>query len=259
MLTPSLRNRGIINPTALGFVLACAAALALSSCASKKFVRNSVGPVEARVVDLESQTAEQGGKIAAADERHESDVSRLDERLTSVDDKAAAAGEAAEHAEASAQQADQAAAAAKEFAGSGLNELERTMIDMSRFRQVEQQDVLFGFDSSVLSADALKQLDSLATMVASREQFVFEIRGFTDSTGAADYNLRLSERRAEAVVRYLNSEHGIPLRAIHRIGLGQSEPGDDNKTREGRERNRRVEVTLYFPVAESANQLSGIN
>ena len=70
-----------------------------------------------------------------------------------------------------------------------------------------------------------------------------EIQGFTDTTGDANYNLALSERRATSVQRYLVSQN-VPLFRTEIVGLGTANPVADNGTREGRERNRRVEVRL---------------
>ena len=58
------------------------------------------------------------------------------------------------------------------------------------------------------------------------------------------------------VVRELNSTLNVPLRAIHEIGLGKDAPTTDNKTKDGRAQNRRVEVTLYVPRAEASAQVS---
>jgi outer membrane protein OmpA-like peptidoglycan-associated protein len=70
-----------------------------------------------------------------------------------------------------------------------------------------------------------------------------EIRGFSDSTGSESYNIALSNSRADNVQRYLMSK-GVPLYRISVLGLGKEKPVADNKTRKGRDQNRRVEVTL---------------
>jgi outer membrane protein OmpA-like peptidoglycan-associated protein len=70
------------------------------------------------------------------------------------------------------------------------------------------------------------------------------VEGATDSVGSADYNYGLSERRADAVIQYLASEHGIPAHKIYLIGLGKDKPVESNKTRAGRAANRRVDVHL---------------
>ena len=72
-----------------------------------------------------------------------------------------------------------------------------------------------------------------------------EVQGFTDSTGNADKNLELSRKRADAVVQYLAVKHDIPLRRITTpMGYGSEKSVADDKTKEGREKNRRVEVRI---------------
>jgi OOP family OmpA-OmpF porin len=75
--------------------------------------------------------------------------------------------------------------------------------------------------------------------------YVLEVTGHADSTGSTAVNRALSQRRADAVIRYLVEQHKIPLRRIITpYGFGALEPIADNKTREGRAQNRRVEVKI---------------
>ena len=75
-----------------------------------------------------------------------------------------------------------------------------------------------------------------------------ELRGFTDTTGAQNYNLSLAQRRADVVRRYLIENYKVPLYRIFVEGFGESMPMADNKTRSGRAANRRVEVNLRVSV-----------
>ena len=156
---------------------------------------------------------------------------------------------AAKSAQQSADDASGLAGEAKTFASTESTRLERTMAEMARFRKEADTAVLFGFDSASLDDSAIDKLDAIASRVKGRERYVFEIRGFTDSTGEASYNIELSQRRAEAVVRYLTSKHNVPVRAINRIGLGKIDGRENNDSREARQNNRRVEVALYVPRA----------
>ena len=83
---------------------------------------------------------------------------------------------------------------------------------------------------------------------------MIEVQGFTDRTGPADYNERLSEARAQEVARYLANEYKIPLRSIYLLGSGYAQPVADDNTREGRKQNRRVEIRLLVPEAGSASK-----
>ena len=236
-----------------------AAALSLvvgTGCASKKYVRESVAPVQQRVNELDEKSTENREEIAKLDERVDKDISRLDERTQSALNDAARAQESADTAQGSADNAADQAAEAKTFAGTGLTRLEQTMVDMTRFEQRASEAILFGFDKADLTPESKQQLAGLITQAGSRTRYIVEVRGFTDTTGSADYNLRLSQRRADAVVRELNSTLNVPLRAIHQLGLGQDAPTADNKTADGRKQNRRVEVTLYVPRADASAEVT---
>ena len=79
----------------------------------------------------------------------------------------------------------------------------------------------------------------------SMKGYVVEVEGFADRTGNVAYNRDLSRKRADAVVHYLAVEHNIPLRSIRELGVGSDFPDANNKTREDRKENRRVDVKIY--------------
>jgi len=105
--------------------------------------------------------------------------------------------------------------------------------------------VTFGFDKSVLTKDDKDQLDAFATSsLANAKSYIVEVTGGTDSTGNADYNYALSQRRADAVVQYLASKYSIPAHRFYLIGIGKDKEVADNSTKEGRAKNRRVDIRL---------------
>jgi len=105
--------------------------------------------------------------------------------------------------------------------------------------------VNFRTGSAVLNADAKTKLDQIATKALNAKAYVVEVTGHADATGNTNFNRQLSQRRADAVIRYLVEQHKIPLRRIITpYGFGASEPIADNKTRTGRAENRRVEVKI---------------
>jgi len=116
---------------------------------------------------------------------------------------------------------------------------------LDNYTVLETVTVTFPVNSAVLSVQAKKDLDALAEKVLSMKGYAFEITGFTDTTGNAEKNRVLSEKRANEVVRYLADAHSIPLRRIVTpLGFGAARPAADNTTKTGREANRRVEVRL---------------
>jgi peptidoglycan-associated lipoprotein len=106
---------------------------------------------------------------------------------------------------------------------------------------VTDNDVMFGFDKAGLSDDAKAQLDEFAAVVMAVEGHAYiEVQGHTDNIGSEAYNLDLGYKRAEAAMRYLNMEQGIPLFRMNVISYGEYKPIADNSTKEGRAQNRRV-------------------
>ena len=106
---------------------------------------------------------------------------------------------------------------------------------------VIQADALFDFDKSVLRPDGRKNIDDAVAKLKGVDLELVIATGHTDSVGSDAYNQRLSERRAAAVKDYLVSK-GIPASKITTIGKGESQPVATNKTAEGRQKNRRVDI-----------------
>jgi outer membrane protein OmpA-like peptidoglycan-associated protein len=108
--------------------------------------------------------------------------------------------------------------------------------------------VTFAVDSAVVNAGFRPILDRVAATLVEYDQTLIEVAGHTDSTGAESYNQSLSERRASAVAAYLASR-GVPMRRMVTLGAGELHPVASNNTADGREQNRRVEVTIV-PVEQ---------
>jgi OOP family OmpA-OmpF porin len=237
-----------------------------TGCATKKYVAKTVSPVEQRVTGTEGKNVEQDKQIAAHGQQIEEtdrDLSRTKEKLTDTDAKAAQAGQAAAAADqkagAAQQSADgarQAADGAKSFAEDGINRLGQTMDAMNKYQMVKSETVLFAVNQDKLTTDGKAQLDELSKQVSGLNRYVIEVQGFTDKTGDPIYNDTLSERRAQAVARYLANQYQIPVRNISMLGSGYAQPVADDKTRDGRKQNRRVEIRLWVPSNESAKNVS---
>jgi OOP family OmpA-OmpF porin len=106
---------------------------------------------------------------------------------------------------------------------------------------VIQADALFDFDKSVVRPDGKKSIDDALAKMRGVDVEMVIATGHTDSIGTDAYNQKLSERRAAAVKAYLVSK-GIPASKITTIGKGESQPVATNKTAEGRQKNRRVDI-----------------
>lgn len=104
-------------------------------------------------------------------------------------------------------------------------------------------NITFATDSSDVSADFYAVLDSVAVVINKYEKTYVDVVGYTDSTGSAEHNQRLSEARADSVARYLESRKVLPERIMTK-GMGPNAPIAPNDTPEGRAQNRRVEIHL---------------
>jgi OmpA-OmpF porin, OOP family len=104
-------------------------------------------------------------------------------------------------------------------------------------------ETLFDFDKSVIKPQGRRRLDELAGNLASMDIDAIIAVGHTDSVGSDAYNERLSIRRARAVKAYLVSK-GVPGARVSAEGRGEKQPVASNKTRDGRAKNRRVEIEI---------------
>ena len=104
-------------------------------------------------------------------------------------------------------------------------------------------DVLFDFDKAVLKSQGKSKLDDLANRIRGINLEVVIAIGHTDSIGSDAYNQKLSVRRAESVKAYLVSK-GIEPNRVYTEGKGEKQPVASNKTKDGRQKNRRVEIEV---------------
>jgi outer membrane protein OmpA-like peptidoglycan-associated protein len=127
----------------------------------------------------------------------------------------------------------------------GVNRTNERISDLDNYELRKSVTINFRVGSAVLSPDAKASLDEIAAQAQAERGFVIEVRGFASSDGSLNLNRQLSQRRSDAVVRYLAETHDIPLRRIVLpFGYGEASPIADNMTREGRQQNRRAEVNI---------------
>lgn len=115
------------------------------------------------------------------------------------------------------------------------------------FDSIKTVSVPFATNSATLGPKAKATIDEAAAWVKTQNTkgWVMAVVGYADSTGSSQRNIDLSERRANAVIYYIVSKYKMPLnRLVQPFGYGQLEPAADNKTKEGRAKNRRVEIRL---------------
>ncbi len=200
--------------------------------------------MDTRVTPLEAQLSEQEQNA----KRISGQVSELSAVSNAARGGAKAAQETADQAVDSAQKANDAAQKANsnaETAKEGVRAANDRITSLDDFDVRSTTTVNFKVGSAVLTPEAKEALNKLADEAKSEKGFVVEVAGFASSDGNAAYNRVLSQRRADAVIRYLAENHAIPMRRfITPFGYGALQPVANNHTHEGRVQNRRVEVRI---------------
>ena len=205
-----------------------------TACATKKFVRTSVG-------DVNEKVDSQGRAIEETQERTRKNEGRIGE----VDSKAQAAAK-------SAQAAHDAAAAANaraENVGSEANG-KFDAIDKASKRLVyevvlSEDQGNFKFGQTKLPDTAKQKIDEMvAQMKQDPKNIYLEIEGHTDNVGDKATNERIGLARADAVKRYLYEQYQVPLHKMNVISYGKDKPVAPNKTKAGRAQNRRVVIKV---------------
>lgn len=204
------------------------------ACATKKFVRTSVGEVNDKVGTM-------GKSLEETQER----VRQAEGRITETDAKATAAGESASKANAAAGEAANKAVEVgrtAEMRAAGIEAETRKLI----FETVLSEDRgEFKLGKADLPEDATMAIDTMVDQLKTDKKAVWvEIEGHTDNTGDKKYNEQLGLMRAEAVKRYLYEKHQVPLHKINVISYGEGKPVAPNNTRAGRAQNRRVVIKV---------------
>jgi peptidoglycan-associated lipoprotein len=201
-----------------------------TACASKKFVRTSVGEVNDKVDSLgksleetQERTRQNEGKIAA------------------VDQKADQAAQSAQQANSAARDARGAADAAAGKADA-VDKASRRLV----YEVVLSEDSgSFKFGKADLPDEAKQKIDEMVAQLKKDPKNIFiEIEGHTDNVGNKVVNEKIGLERAQAVERYLYEQYQIPLHKMNVISYGEEKPIAPNKTKDGRAQNRRVVIKV---------------
>ena len=237
-------------------LLMSAALVATSGCATKKFVRSSVktssDALTARIETNEGELKETRDtldrKVTGVDGR----VTTVDGRVTSLDSKTTEGFNAVRTDVRNVDQRAADARSAADRAADAVNNLGSKFQNRNQFDVTQEKTIQFKFDSAKLDQQYMTELDEVASMLMQNVDAIVVLEGRTDSVGNKDYNVKLGERRIEAVRRYLAVDKGVPVYKIHNISFGSEKPIAENKTRDGREKNRAVTMTVLVPKLDGA-------
>jgi outer membrane protein OmpA-like peptidoglycan-associated protein len=237
--------------------------LLAGGCASKKYVRNTAAPIQAKVDQVGEQTnrnsqsiEETRNQMKQSNEELQNGISAASERAISADRRAGDADQKAttadQHAGAAMTKANQASDSADQ-ANRGLDNLRQVVSNLDDYKLQSSVTVPFRFNQYRLTPESMADLDKLADQIKSGRRFFIAVEGYTDKVGDKQYNEALSRRRADSVVEYLVAKHDVPIYRIHMIGLGEEKPVDEGRNRAANARNRRVEVKVFSADEVSAS------
>ena len=241
-----------------------------SGCATRKYVRNEVktasdnlsaqiDATNGQVKETQDAVNQLSTRVTGVDQR----VTTVDQRLTGkVDDLDSRTTQSVNGLKTDVSSVRTDVSSVKTEVSSVNTKAETTSRDLSALDQkfqkrnnyavATQKAILFKFDSANLTDDSKAPLDEIATAVMENPDAIVVLEGHTDATGDRNYNIRLGERRIEAVRRYLAVDKGVPVYKIEEISFGADKPIAPNDSKEGREQNRAVTLSILVPSIDGA-------
>ena len=181
--------------------------------ARKKWVKKQTDPINDRLTELDGVNAKNAKDIQDVDSRSQAGIRQAQSAADAANQTATTAGNQAQQANTTAQ-----------GAAGHVDQLNGTVNGLDQYKQVTEAEVKFRGGQPILSADAKKQLDDLATSVSGQHGYILEVEAHSPLAGGA--GIQSSERLAEAVKRYLATEHDIPVYRMHAVALGNAQSAD---------------------------------
>jgi peptidoglycan-associated lipoprotein len=234
----------------LGLMIVLLAGISNGCVATRKFTRNEVKTSADALNARVDKTDGEVGEVRDSVDRVNTRVTGVDGRVTEVDGKVAGLKTEVTDVRGQVSNVDQKAGqamSAADRANTGVSSLDEKFQNRNRYSVSTEKTVLFKFDSAKLDPKFEADLEEIATMLRDNPDAVAILEGRTDSRGQSDYNVQLGERRVEAVRRYLAVEKGVPVFKLNEISFGSAKPIAENNSREGREKNRAVKITVLVP------------
>jgi outer membrane protein OmpA-like peptidoglycan-associated protein len=219
------------------FAISAATLAVAPACATKGFVRESVGEVNEKVGTMGKSLEETQERVR----QNEQKIGEVDQRAGAANTAAGNAQKAADSANTNAGQAAEVGKRAESRAAAVEAETRKLIFETV----ISEDSGKFKFGAAELPDEAKAAIDQMIGQLKNDKKGVWiEIEGHTDNVGDTNYNERLGLERAEAVKRYLYEQHQVPLHKMNTISYGEEKPASDNKTRDGRAQNRRVVIRV---------------
>lgn len=203
----------------------------LNPFARKRYVRRQLEPVAGRVNELDELTASNARAINDVDSRASEGIRVASLKANEADQRAIEAGNKANLAHQTASQATET-----------LTKVESAVQNIDQYQPVTEAEIRFRPGQIALSKQAKAALDEMAAPLKTQRGFVLEVQGFSSNRGTV--GVENSRRLADAVVRYLVVEHGIPVYRIYTVGMGNAVKASADGEKPRRTTGGRVEISL---------------
>jgi outer membrane protein OmpA-like peptidoglycan-associated protein len=207
-------------------------------------VKKRTDPINDRLTELDALNAKNTKDIQDVDSRAQAGIQKAQSSADAANQVATAAGT----------QAQQAGATAQTATGH-VNQLNTTVSGLDQYHQVTEAEIMFKGGLPKLSDDARKQLDDLATTLNGQKGYILEVEGHSPLAGGA--GIQSSERLAEAVKRYLVTEHEIPVYRMHAVALGNALSADATGQDPGGKPARVKTSTVHIRLMENSLAAQG--
>jgi len=207
----------------------------INPMARKKWVKKQIDPLNDRLNELDQVNARNAQQIKDVDQRAQAGIRQAQSTADAANQAATAAGQQAQNANNSAQQAS-----------NHVNKIGDTVNGLDQYHQVTDFEVKFRPGTSTMTADSKDQLDKLAASLTGRDGYILEMDAQAPGNGSV--GIQSSQRLAEAVERYLVTDHQIPIYRMHSVALGNMQVASNDQSEENAHpehvRTRTVHVRL---------------
>jgi len=213
--------------------------------ARKKWVKKQIDPINDRLSELDEINARNARDISDVDSRAQAGIRQAQSTADAANQTATAASARAQNANGIAQ-----------GASGHVDQLNTTVTGLDKYHQVTEAEVAFRGGQPVLSAAARQQLDDLATSVTGQHGYILEVEAHSPLAGSA--GIQSSERLAEAVKRYLVTQHDIPVYRMHAVALGNARTSSDEDAKPVRTSSVHVRLMENSLAAQGAAPPQGV-
>ena len=213
--------------------------------ARKKWVKKQTDPINDRLSELDEINGKNAKDIQAVDSRAQAGIRQAQSAADAANQTATAAGQQAQNANGIAQ-----------GASGHVDQLNGTVNGLDQYHQITEAEVAFRGGQPVLSAAAKKQLDDLAASVTGQQGYILEVEAHSPLGGSA--GIQSSGRLAEAVKRYMVTEHDIPVYRFHAVALGNAHGQADDEDKPVRTSSVHMRLMENSLAAQGAASPQGV-